>query len=408
MAERLVYVSRLVRLTLLGVDGTAVGRLADVVLGAWGGRDAPDVQGFVVDIDRRRVFVPAGRIAELGHEGARLRGGIALRQFEPRPGELLVMGQLIGRPLRGHRVVDLAIRAQPSVPFAWEVATVALGSRRRLARRRPLEILDWPEATELFAVRSTVGRQVAAISALHPAEMAAAVRDLPLARRQELARALDEDRLADLLEELSEDEQVRIVEGLDAGHLAHVLDEMEADDAADLLGEFPRERQDALLEAMTPDEAAPVRRLLDYDPDTAGGMMDPEPVIVRPSVTVAEALARIRDPELLATVAAQVFVTEPPNDTPTGRYLGVAGYQRLLREPPGRPIGRCLDHRPEPVPDDASAAEVAARVAAYDAVAVAVTDVAGRLVGAVTVDDVLDHVLPPNWRDQRRTTAHGI
>jgi CBS domain-containing protein len=404
----MVYVSRLVRLMLLGVDGAAVGQLADVVLGAWGGRDAPDVQGFVVDLQRRRVFVPAGRIAELGHEGARLRGGITLRQFEPRPGELLVMGQLIGRSLRGHRVVDVAIRPDPEVPFAWEVATVALGSHRRLARRRPPQIIYWPEATELFTVPSTVGREVAAISALHPVEMAAAIRALPLPRRQELARALDEDRLADLLEELSEDDQVRIVEGLDAGHLAHVLDEMEADDAADLLGEFPPERQGALLEAMTPDEAAPVRRLLDYDPDTAGGMMNPEPVIVRPSITVAEALARIRDPELPPTVAAQVFVTQPPTETPTGRYIGVVGYQRLLREPPARPVGRCLDHRPEPVPADASAADVAARVAAYDAVAVAVTDAGGRLAGAVTVDDVLDRVLPPNWRDRRRTTAHGI
>jgi Mg/Co/Ni transporter MgtE len=245
------------------------------------------------------------------------------------------------------------------------------------------------------------------MGALHPVEMAAVIRDLPLPRRRVLAAALDDDRLADLLEELSEDEQLRLVEGLDGNRLAHVLDEMDADDAADLLGELSPDRQGALLEAMTPDEAAPVRRLLDYDPDTAGGLMNPEPVILRPSVTVAEALARMRDPELPATLAAQVFVTQPPTDTPTGRYLGVCGYQRLLREPPPRPVGRCLDDRPEPVPVDASAAAVAARVAAYDALAVAVTDSAGRLVGAVTVDDVLDRVLPPNWRDPRRTTPHG-
>jgi CBS domain-containing protein len=407
VAERVVYVSRLVRLSLLGADGPAVGQIADVVLSAWGGRDAPDVRGFVVALQRRRVFVPGGRIAELSHEGARLRGAINLRQFELRPGELLVTGQLIGRSLRGKRVVDVAIRPDPVVSFAWEVATVALGSGRRLGRRRAPEIVDWPEATELFAVRSPVGREAAAIAALHPAEMAAVIRDLPLPRRRVLAAALDDDRLADLLEELSEDEQVRIVEGLDGERLAHVLDEMEADDAADLLGEFSPERQDALLDAMTPDEAAPVRRLLDYDPDTAGGLMNPEPVILRPSVTVAEALARIRDPDLPATLAAQVFVTQPPTDTPTGRYLGVVGYQRLLREPPPRPIGRCLDDRPEPVPLDTSGAAVAARVAAYDALAVAVTDPAGRLVGAVTVDDVLDRVLPPDWRDHRRTTAHG-
>ncbi len=407
MAERLVYVSRLVRLSLLGVDGAAVGRIADVVLSAWGGQEAPDVRGFLVALERRRVFVAAGRIAELGHEGARLRGPINLRQFELRPGELLVAGQLLGRSLRGQRVVDVGIRPDPDVAFAWNVATVALGSSRRLARRRPQEIVDWLEATELFSVRSPVGRQAAAMATLHPAEMAAAIRALPLPRRRVLAAALDDDRLADLLEELSEEEQLRIVETLDRERLAHVLDEMEADDAADLLGELPSDRQDALLEAMAPEEAAPVRRLLDYGPDTAGGLMNPEPIILRPSVTVAEALARMRDPDLPATLAAQVFVAQPPTDTPTGRYLGVVGYQRLLREPPPRPIGRCLDERPEPVPVDADSAAVAARVAAYDALAVAVTDPAGRLVGAVTVDDVLDRVLPPDWRDHRRTTTHG-
>src|SRR5207248_406323 len=180
-----------------------VGQIADVVLSAWGGRDAPDVRGFVVALQRRRVFVAAGRMAELGHEGARLRGAINLRQFELRPGELLVAGQLLGRSLRGRRVVDLAIRPDPVVSFAWEVATVALASPRRLGRRRPVEVVDWPEATELFSVRSPVGREAAAIGALHPAEMASVIRGLPLARRRVLAAALDDDRLADLLEELS-------------------------------------------------------------------------------------------------------------------------------------------------------------------------------------------------------------
>jgi Mg/Co/Ni transporter MgtE len=100
-------------------------------------------------------------------------------------------------------------------------------------------------------------------------------------------------------------------------------------------------------------------------------------------------------------LAAQVFVCQPPLETPTGRYHGVAGVQRLLREAPGKPLGRCLDDDWEPISADASERDVAERLAAYDVVALPVTDAARRLVGAVTIDDVLDRILPANWRVSR-------
>jgi len=396
MADRLIYVSRLTRLALIGADGAEVGRVVDVVIGA-GGRP-PRVNGFVVAVQRRRVFVGAGRVGEIGTDGVRLRrGSINVRQFELRPGERLVAGELFGRPFRDRRVVDVGLTPAPET-FAWEVATVALGSRRLPGMRRSPEIIDWSEAGELFADERPVDRQAAALGGLHPAEMAAAIRSLPLSRRRVLASALEDERLADLLEELSEDEQVRLVEGLDLERLGRVLDEMEADDAADLLGEFPAGRRAELLGAMDPEEAEPVRRLLSYEPDTAGGLMTPEPVILAPQATVAEALARIRDPDLPVPLAAQVFVCHPPLETPTGRFLGAVGMQRLLREAPSKPVGRCVDEDWDPVPATASEREVAERLAAYDVVALPVTDGAGRLVGAVTIDDVLDRVLPADWR----------
>jgi CBS domain-containing protein/sporulation protein YlmC with PRC-barrel domain len=396
MAQRIVYVSRITRLPLLGADGADVGRVADVVIDL-GGRP-PRVNGFVVAVQRRKVFVGAGRVAEIDSDGVRLRrGSVNLRQFELRPGERLLAAELLGGRVRGQRVVDIGITPAPE-PYAWEVATVALGQRRMPGLRRTPEVIDWSEASQLFAYERPLDREAATLGGLHPTEMAAALRRLPLSRRRVLAEALEDDRLADVLEELSEDDQVRLVEGLDRTRLARVLNEMDADDAADLLGEFSASQQAELLGQMDPIEAEPVRRLLSYDPDTAGGLMTPEPVILSPQSTVADALARVRDPDIPVPLAAQVFVSQPPQETPTGRYLGMVGIQKLLREAPSKPLSRCIDEEAEPVHANASDREVAGRLAAYDVVALAVVDDVGRLVGAVTIDDVLDRVLPGDWR----------
>ncbi len=397
MSDRIVYVSRITRLPLVGADGADVGHTLDVVLDM-GGRP-PRVNGFVIGgVQRRRVFIGAPRIGEIDTRGLRLRRGlINLRQFELRPGERLAVGELLHRRVNGRRVVDIGLQPGPD-PFEWEVATVALAGRRIPGRRRAPEVLDWSEAGELFQEHGAADRQAANLGGMHPAEMASAIRKLPLSRRRVLAEALDDDRLADLLEELPEDEQVRLIENLDPERVGRVLDEMEADDAADLLGEMTPSEQAQLLAAMDPDEAEPVRRLLNYDPDTAGGIMTPEPIILGPDATVAEALARIRDPDLPVPIAAQVFVCQRPLETPTGRFLGVAGIQRLLREAPSKPLSRCIDEEWEAVSTAASEREVAGRLAAYDVVALPVTDEANRLVGAVTIDDVLDRVLPTGWR----------
>jgi CBS domain-containing protein len=394
--RRVIYVSGLTRLPLLGADGGEIGRVVDGVVDL--GSKPPRLHGVVVGVQRRRVFVGITRIGEIASDGARLRrGSVNLRQFELRDGERLLAGQLIGKRLKGQRVVDIGLIPAPE-PFGWEISTVALAGRRVPGLRRAPEIVDWSEAGELFASERPLDRQAAELGGLHPAEMAAAIRRLPVSRRRVLANELEDERFADLLEELSEDDQVKLVEGLGPERLARVLEEMEADDAADLLGEFSPVRQAELLTAMDPEEAAPVRRLLSYQPDTAGGLMTPEPVILAPNATVAEALARIRDPSLPVPLAAAVFVSRPPLETPTGRYLGNVGFQRLLREAPSKPLGRCLDEDLEPVQEDTSDRDVAAQLAAYDVVTLAVVDEGGRLVGAVTIDDVLDRVLPSNWR----------
>lgn len=403
--EGLLYVSRLARLPVLDPEGARFGHVDDLVLGPPRAGAGPVVIGFVVAVPGRRIFMAAGRVAEIAGEGLRLRtGSLNLRRFAPRPEEALVLHEVLDRQVAGHQEVvnDVGIVPSERVTKSWEVAVVDLVPRRGPLplpglRRRAHRIVPWDEVRDVFPRPG--GDPHAHLRDLHPVDLAAALARMAPAERLAAARALDDEQLADLLEELPEDDQATLLGGFDLARAADVLEAMDPDDAVDLLAEFGGDRQRELLAAMEPDEAEPLRRLLRYPSDSAGGMMDPEPVLLGPDETVATALAWLRDGDLPAAMAAQVFVVEPPTETPTGRFVGTCSIQRLLREAPGTTLGRCADERPEPIAPTLGEEEVARRLAAYDLVAVPVCDTDGSLLGAVTVDDVLDHVLPEGWRD---------
>lgn len=394
MSAAPAFVSRLVRLSLVDADGDLVGRIQDVVL-VPAGRELR-VSGFVTNVHRRHIFVNINRIAEIEATGIRLRGGtVDMRTFQQRNGEQLAVADLFDTRIGDDYLVDLAIAPGPDRAY-WSVTLAALGRRGPLRRRAP-QVVSFNQVAAHFA-SSPEMEAIADLHDLHPADVAERLRAMTPARRQAVVALLADDQVADLLEELPEDEAVRLIDAIEIGRAAHILEEMEPDDAVDLLGDLDEDDRAQLLATMKPEESTPLRRLLSYDENTAGGLMTSEPVVLGPTTTVAEALAQIRARELAAELAAQVFVTQPPMSTPTGRFLGVVGFQRLLREPPSTPLGQCLNEDQEPVAPDLPLRDVAERLASYDLLAVPVCDQAERLVGAVTVDDVLDHVLPAGWR----------
>lgn len=222
-----------------------------------------------------------------------------------------------------------------------------------------------------------------------------------------MAAALDDDRLADVLEELPEDDQIEILGKLKEERAADVLEAMDPDDAADLLSELPEDDKERLLGLMEPDDAADMRRLMQYEEHTAGGLMTTEPIVLQPDATVADALARVRNPDLSPALAAQVYVCRPPDQTPTGKYLGLVHFQRLLRDPPFTLVGSMLDKDLQSLDPDTPLPAVTAFFATYDMVAAPVVDESGSLLGAVTVDDVLDHLLPEDWRESEFHAGEG-
>ncbi len=411
MAGELIYAFRVMRLPLLDAGGQAIGRIEDIVVipGRPGrGREPaipPRVVGFVASSQHRRIFVNANRIGDLDGHGARLRSwDVDLNPFRRRSGEVLVGEELIDRKIGEETVSDIALRQVGDGRAArWVIEKVRLAKRSTLRRRPSYRLVDYAEVSQLFDAPTAMQAEAARLRDFHPTEVAAVVRALPIDQRRQLAEAMDDERLADVLEELPEQEQIRIVEQLDRERLVGVFDEMEYDDLADLIGQMAPAQQEVMLGVMDEEDADVVRRLLSYEEGTAGGLMTPEVIILGPNDTVAEALAQIRNPDWVVSIATQVFVCNPPFKPPTGRFLGVAHVQRLLREPPSMELGRIVEEIAV-VPPEATDREVAERLASYDLLAVAVCNDAGLFLGAVTVDDVLDRMLGATWRIRQRST----
>jgi CBS domain-containing protein len=404
MTEGPIFTSRLTGRQLLDSEGLAIGRVRDVVILPTAGGEPPWVLGLVVTLQRRQIFVNLGRVAEISIDGAHLRGGaVDLRRFNRRSGEILA-SELYGKQAGSGTVLDVGIAPSEGRRSGWEVSVLAIGQGRILGlARRPnsTTIVPWDKHPELFKA-GPLAEQLAQLRDLHPTDLANAVEAMPDARKRELAEMLQDEELADVLEEMPEQDQVRLLAGLGLERTADVVEEMEPDDAADLLAEMPPEQRERLLAAMETVQAADLRRLLRYDATTAGGLMTSQPLIVPPDAPVAEVLAQIREPDMAITTAAQVYVCEPPSVTPTGRYLGTVGFQTLLRQPPSASVGDCIEESTF-VLAGLSEKEVARRMAAYNLIGVAVCDEEGRLLGAITVDDVLDRVLPADWRKSEST-----
>ena len=392
-----VFTARLTGRPLLDSDGRTIGRVRDVVIWPVAGAEPPRALGLVVSLRRRVIFVPFGRIREVSAEGAQLLGGtVDLDPFTKRPGEI-VASSLYGRRTGVGTIADVAIAHFELARNRWQVTALAVSRGRVMGLRGGPEIVPWQKARELFEP-GPLAEQLTSLREMAPADLASAYERLPQTRRSQLAATLDDDELADLLEEMPEQDQIRLLDSLGSlERSADVVEEMQPDDAADLLGEMPPEQRERLLRAMQSVQADDLRRLLRYDKSTAGGLMTSQPLVFAPDAPVAEVLARVRDKDLPATTAAQVYVCEPPMLTPTGRYLGTVGFQRLLRRAPSTPVGECIETRVYVRPD-LPQRELAARLAAYNLIGVAVCDGSGRLVGAVTVDDVLDHLRPAAWR----------
>ena len=401
-----VFLARLAGTGVFDPNGDQVGKVRDAVATLRSNNQSPRILGIIVEVPpRKRIFVPITRVTSIDNGHVIITGLLNMRRFEPRTNEITVLSEMLDRSVTleetNEKVTVEDIAMELSKTGDWFIERVHIMKQGSGFRRRGSAItVKWSEISGFTLNENNQGvtNLLGTLANLRAADLASVLHDLNLKRRVEVARALNDERLADVLEEMDEASRVELLAELEGERAADVLEEMDPDDAADLLREVGQERAQVLLALMEPEDAEDVKRLMHYEDYSAGGMMTTEPIVLTTDSTVAEALAKIRSSEVSPGLAAQVFVCRQPIETPTGRFMGVVHIQRLLREPPSTLLGGILDTDIVPLSVETNLNEVSLYLASYNLLSVPIVDSNDRLLGAVTVDDVLDHLLPENWR----------
>lgn len=403
-----IFLAKLAGTPVFDPNADRVGKVRDAVASVRHDKLAPRILGFIVEVpQRRKIFIPITRVTSIDDGGVFITGSLNIRRYQQRHGEMQLLAELLDHSTRlienGESVVIEDIGIERSENQDWHAQYIHVLKRARTLRRGTSTTVPWHDV-ELETPSHTINLAGVEddINQLPAQDVAAALHELDMDQQTEIARTMDDEKLADVLEEMDDADRVALVTQLEGELVADVLSEMAPDDAADVLREVGSEKAESLLSLMEDEEAQDVRRLMEYEDFSAGGMMTNDPIILAVDSTVAEALAAVRQKDLAPASAAQVFVCRAPLETPTGRLVGVVHMQRLLREPPALSLGIVADRETNAISPETPLNDVVKHLANYNLIAAPVVDEHERLLGAVTVDDVLDHLLPANWRNTDR------
>jgi CBS domain-containing protein len=412
--QRRLMLTQILKSPVLNPAGDEVGRVEDLIvkLGEGGGA-YPPVTGIKVRIGGSDVYVGISNIEKLVPGDVRLSSPtLHTGAFQRRPGEVLLEADVLGRHLmdvaRG-RIVQAHDLVLGQTAEGWALLGVDRSPRamlRRLIPRRARPdlrrhaILDWKDVQPFVGHVPTAKllMPLQRLRRLHPAQIADLVEGASHEEGEEIIHAVESDveLAADVFEELDTEHQVEFLKSRSNEEAAKVLGRMAPDDAADLLAELDHDRLTPVLSMLPAPQQNKLRKLLQYHPTTAGGMMNPDYISVVRGTSAADALERVRiDDKAPHQLLSTVFVTEAD-----GKFIGSLGVVDLLRGDPTTMVEDepgMVDLR---VSAGADLADVSMMMADYNLTALAVTDTTSVLVGAISVDDVLEALVPENWRNR--------
>jgi CBS domain-containing protein len=409
MAVEILHLSSVVKSALVDRDGDKLGKVEDLIV-RLGSAPHPQVAGAVVRIARRQLFVPMSQIADLRPGRVQLVGDhLSLQRFDRRPGELLLAKDLRARHLinlRGARLIRANEIELARVGGWWEVVGVDPSPRAALRRLLPRalgtrvpagKIVDWASIEPFVSHVPTARLRIPyrKLARLHPAQIADLVEQASHEEGEEIIEAVGQDREleADVFEELDPEHQLEFVRSRSDDESARLLATMAPDDAADLIMELDQERRLPVLQKLPQPTQRKVRALLNYNPETAGGLMIPDFVSLPDSTPVRDVLEAIRTskapPEALGVVFAR---------GDDGRVSGSASVVRLVQAPADATLGSVVRPNPAHVHPDWDLHAVTRKMTDFNLTVAPVMDEQHRMVGVITVDDVLEMLLPTGWR----------
>src|SRR6185503_272252 len=406
----MLYLSQVLGRPILDLEGERVATLKDVIV-RLGEDDHPPVAGFVARYRRRDFFLSRWRISHFGEAGVRLNSDILdLAPFMRREGEVLLARDVLDKQLidvDGKRVVRVNDVQVIEAANEWRVTGADVGLQglwRRLApsflrRDRPVEVIDWADVGYLATQAATVQLKSSRgkLARLHPVEIARLAEAFSYQHGAEIVESLDDETAAETLEEMAAERQAQILGDMDEERAADILEHMSPDEAADVLGDLPEDKAEDLLNRMEDEEQSEVAELLPYEDDTAGGLMTTEFVTLPRDLTVGEALARLRDMAETPNMIYYLYVVEHEQ---SWSLTGVIALRNLILADPAMPLEEAMRTEFQKAEPDEPAREVAQRIAEYNLLALPVLDETGDILGIVTVDDAIEHLLPRDWRER--------
>ena len=410
MNADIVNLSDVVRRSLLDEGGDRIGRIEDVVV-RLGDYPHPPVVGLVVRVGGRDLFMRAEKVSSLSNRPIRFSGKrIDLRKFERREGEILLAKDLMARQLInfvGGRLIRANDILLAPIDGVYEVVAVDPGRRpllRRLFRGRIGEGISNSGVVDFASIEPFVAHVPSAklripyrkLAKLHPAQIADLVEAASHDEGEEIIEAVGQDREleADVFEELDMEHQLEFIDSRTDIQAARLLERMAPDDAADLITEVDQSRRLNLLDLLPEPQQQKVRNLLSYNPETAGGIMSPDFVAVPNSASVADGLSAVKNSSAPVETLNVVFVVDP-----RGALEGSASIASLVRSAPEIAIRSVAQSESAHVHPHWDLNQVARQMSDFNLTVVPVVDEEhGRLLGVVTIDDLIELLLPQGWR----------